>query len=658
MLRGSANPDHLGAQRPIQRVTAAPTILEMDAPRVADRLRAAVADALVGRRAEGDRLRAWVDDADGPAAIFVHGPAGIGKTALLTGTFAATGAVIVDARDVEPTPSALLAHLGALLGAAVVAPTDVAAALIDTGVDALVVDSYERFAVLDAFIRNHLLPALPASVTTLIGGRNPPNVAWRTSPGWRRLIAELQLGPLTAPEAADLVRRRVDDVALVAAACRFGRGHPLALELAGEAMARHPGLDVRGGPPPEVVEELVEVFMEDLGPDVREVVEASAVLRRVTLPMLAAVLERPERDVATAWRAMSSLPFTQVLRDGLYLNPVVQDVVAGSVELRDPAGVRAVRRRAAAVALATVGTAPGWATTADLLHLVQNPIVRNAFEPPAGLEHPVEVARPDDVPTVLAIVRRHAGDEEAALVARWAAAHPDQLVVSRGDEGEVRAFSIVVEAAAMHPDLRADDPVAAAIADDLVARPLRVGGRALVNRQGFTADHGDQPCPELALMIVDLKRTYLELRPDLLRVYAVCRADGPLAPTMVALGFGPVGRRSVGSCLFEIWALEMPPGSVDAWLAGHVELETTPTPTSPRAGPSSTAGAAATATLSPREREVVAALADGLTNQQLSERLFISERTANRHLSNIFTKLGVRNRTAAARMAIEAGLVD
>ncbi len=61
------------------------------------------------------------------------------------------------------------------------------------------------------------------------------------------------------------------------------------------------------------------------------------------------------------------------------------------------------------------------------------------------------------------------------------------------------------------------------------------------------------------------------------------------------------------------------------------------------------------ARLTAREREVLGALADGLTNRQLADRLFISERTANRHLSNIFTKLGVRNRTAAARIAIEAG---
>jgi DNA-binding CsgD family transcriptional regulator len=149
-------------------------------------------------------------------------------------------------------------------------------------------------------------------------------------------------------------------------------------------------------------------------------------------------------------------------------------------------------------------------------------------------------------------------------------------------------------------------------------------------------------------MVVDLKRTYLEMRPDLLRVYDTAPADGPLAPMLGALGFTLVGNeRSV-----DLWALEMPTGSVDAWIAGHIEVETAPPAVAWTADPPRQL-----ASLSAREREVLAALADGLTNQELAERLFISERTANRHLSNIFTKLGVRNRTAAARVAIEAGLV-
>jgi DNA-binding CsgD family transcriptional regulator len=362
------------------------------------------------------------------------------------------------------------------------------------------------------------------------------------------------------------------------------------------------------------------------------------------------VLERDDAAAERAWVALRDLPFATVRPDGVELQAVVQDVAATRLELRDPGRAAELRRRAARAALATVQQAPGWAATADLLHLVQNPVVRSGFLPPAGAQHPVETATATDLPDVLAITERHLGADESAWLQRWWHHHPAGLSVSRGPGGGVRAFSMIVEAAAVAPELLRDDPAASAMAADLQARPLRRGGRALLSRRMLTSERGAHPCPELALMVVDLKRTYLEMRPDLLRVYDTADADGPLAPMVRALGFVLVtGGRSPG-----LWALEMPTGSVDAWIAGHIELETSAPPAVARtADPSRQL-----ASLSAREREVLAALSDGLTNQELAERLFISERTANRHLCNIFTKLGVRNRTAAARVAIEAGLAS
>jgi len=49
--------------------------------------------------------------------------------------------------------------------------------------------------------------------------------------------------------------------------------------------------------------------------------------------------------------------------------------------------------------------------------------------------------------------------------------------------------------------------------------------------------------------------------------------------------------------------------------------------------------------LSPREREVAAMVAEGLTNREIAARLFISERTADGHLEHIREKLGVHTRT-------------
>src|SRR5262249_49048265 len=95
----------------------------MESDLVADRLALAAAAALVGRERERDQLRAWVRDPDGPSAVFVPGPAGIGKTALVTGTLIGPTTVVVDAREVEPTPSTVLAHIGSVLGLEGAVPT-------------------------------------------------------------------------------------------------------------------------------------------------------------------------------------------------------------------------------------------------------------------------------------------------------------------------------------------------------------------------------------------------------------------------------------------------------------------------------------------------------------------------------------------------------
>jgi DNA-binding NarL/FixJ family response regulator len=60
--------------------------------------------------------------------------------------------------------------------------------------------------------------------------------------------------------------------------------------------------------------------------------------------------------------------------------------------------------------------------------------------------------------------------------------------------------------------------------------------------------------------------------------------------------------------------------------------------------------------LTDREREVLALVAQGLSNQQIADALVISERTARTHVSNILSKLGVASRTQAALLAIRENI--
>jgi DNA-binding NarL/FixJ family response regulator len=64
----------------------------------------------------------------------------------------------------------------------------------------------------------------------------------------------------------------------------------------------------------------------------------------------------------------------------------------------------------------------------------------------------------------------------------------------------------------------------------------------------------------------------------------------------------------------------------------------------------------APAGLTAREQEVLALLAEGLQDKEISHRLVISERTVHHHVSAILSKIGVTSRSAAAREAARMGI--
>ncbi|WP_241968043.1 response regulator transcription factor [Streptomyces sp. ICBB 8177] len=58
--------------------------------------------------------------------------------------------------------------------------------------------------------------------------------------------------------------------------------------------------------------------------------------------------------------------------------------------------------------------------------------------------------------------------------------------------------------------------------------------------------------------------------------------------------------------------------------------------------------------LSPREREILALIGEGLTNRQIGGRLFLSEKTVKNHISRLLAKLGVERRVQAAVLATQS----
>ena len=620
---------------------------------VADRMVELAGRGWVGRERELGALSAAAAAEEPPFLVaFVHGPGGIGKSHLVRRLLdhlppPARG-VYLDGRDVEPTPGGLRRALGRALGLAEAEPgmASLTRALAARST-VLVIDTYEVLGLVDAWLRTRFLPALPATTLTVLAGRDRPALAWHTAAGWPGLVAEFPLAVLSEQEADQLLRLRGLDESQVRWAGAFAHGHPLALELAAAAVHADPRCT---DAPPVAPAGLLEALLGGLAPETVEVVEAASTLRRVTEPVLAAVLDVP--SARAAFDVLRALPFTEPTGDGLLLHEVVRDTVGDDLSMRDPGRRRAYRHRAARH-VAEHGhstTADPWLHTADLMFLIENPVLREACFPSARPAHWVEPATPLDRAVVADIAARHESPAAAATLRRWWDRHPETFSVARGPDGAVAAFVQIAELDRLDERLLTSDPVAQVWRTHLREHPPAADDRVLVMRRWLGRESGELRSPAVSACWLDVKRVYLQLRPRLRRIYSVMVDLPRLAPIFVPLGFAPAGDPVIvdGVTHHPVW-LDFGTGSVDGWLAGLIGAETS--------GPAAPASGSVIG-LSSRELEVLRLVADGRSNREIGELLFISEKTAGRHLSNIFVKLDVHNRAGAARIAAEQGLTQ
>jgi hypothetical protein len=467
--------------------------------RVEQRLAEARRRQFIGRRAEIELFRVALREEEPPFnLLFLHGPGGIGKTALLD-QYARIAAKMgrpvlrLDGHDIHASPHGFALALSSALGLA--AGEDPIPALFRLRAPVLLIDTFEALEPIEGWIRDRLLPLLPADTVTVIAGRNPPSDQWRSDPGWADLSRIISLRNLRPEESRALLAARGVPPERHEDILRFTHGHPLALSLAAEvARQGHIAADLTTAGL-EVLGPLLERFVAGTpSPLHRQALEAASVAYRTTQATLTAALGIPQGDETARelFEWLRGLPTMEQGSRGLFPHDIVRDALFDDLRLRDPEQLRRLSRRIARLESSRFLNSRGteqhtafWAMMYVRRHL---PSAGPFFDWSVLGQVFAERARPEDREGILAMVKEHEGAASAEVAARWLQQQPEAFSVFRSVGGEPAGF-----ACHLLTDLEGDayefDPALAAIRDHIRRHgPLRQGERISVHRYWMGRD--------------------------------------------------------------------------------------------------------------------------------------------------------------------------
>jgi hypothetical protein len=546
-----------------------------------DRLERRAVEALAGRRAELERLEAFALG-DEPLVMHIQGIPGTGKTHLLNALTASIGGkhvrvVRMDARWCEPSPAAFCRVLCRELGASESEDSAVVATSLSHGAKRtlLILDSYESFRLVDSWLRQVFLPSLGDNVRIILSSREAPRPAWRIAPAWRGLFDSMLLETFSPEAALEHLTSEGMPEGSARELNRVAHGHPLALSL-GLALYSAGG-QVRGSAATlqEVLEHMAALFLEDADPGTIQIVQAACLLRTATAPLLAAML--PDIPANDALDRLRALPFVSAGPHGLLVHEAVREPVTAALKARDPARYQSYRRAASEVVRDQYRQAPRsdhWRCTADVLYLLENQTLREGFFPTTESPVSVEPARADDAKSISEIIHKFDGPQTRQALEQWWHYHPDSFFVVRDEDGGVQGFYQAIVASKVHRNVLGKDPLAASWARDLPRSEDK--GAALWLRRSLDRDTGEGPSSGQAACWLDIKRTYLELRPRLRWVYT-CYGDAELyRRSFEQLGFrlADEGRPVLDRVMQHTFRLDMGMDSVDGWLSNLLAQET------------------------------------------------------------------------------------
>ncbi|UBU11354.1 BTAD domain-containing putative transcriptional regulator [Nonomuraea gerenzanensis] len=541
----------------------------------------------VGRAAE---RAAFVDllEQGRPGVLFVRGPAGIGKSALLcqlAEDAAAEGRPVRHLRAGAEARGRLERVAGARecleRGAGLRERLERCAEELAGAVGpVLLIDSFEELAELEPWLRDDYLRRLPADTVVVLAGRTGPSAAWLTDPAWSGAITIRHLEALTAAESTALLEARGVEPGLRGSIADFAAGHPFALSLAAEVGR---SMSATGQPARrEAVRQVVDEVLARLAGDVpselhRRALHVCAHARHTTEDLLAAVL--PEGRAAELFDWLAAQPYVETAARGLDVGGVLREALDHHLRWRDPAGYERMHRTIRHYAMGDLlrGARDPLASVAvmrTISRLRRRGGVLNRYVSQVGEEdvRACEVT-PADHDELVAMARESQGELTAASVRFWLNRRPEAftLLRSRADN-RLRAYLTWLTLRRLEPEELDADPVVGEIWHDVSRRmALPQGAHVGIARHLICPAFEAKPSPITDVFQAWLLRRWLH-EPGLAASYLLV-ANGPLwRPLMAYLGQYELTHAGAGHpyAIFGHDWLADPP---EAWRDHHLDEE-------------------------------------------------------------------------------------
>ena len=549
-------------------------------PRLSDRLFAARRARFVGRGAELDLFaRALAADEPPFAVLHVVGPGGIGKTTLLqefAGVAARAGrpVVFIDARHVEPLPDHLLAALAQALGVQAGTVTALAARWPADGI--LIIDTVETIAALDAWLRETLLPQLPARTLVVLAGRHAPAPAWSTDIEWAPLTRVLALRNLPPDESQSYLALRGVDAACHAQALAMTHGHPLALSLVADACARSPAEAFDLDHEPDIVRTLLQKLFEKVpSAQHRLALDACATIPAMTEPVLAVALGCDDAHAIFEW--VAGLSFIEHGPRGLFPHDLAREVLYADSRWRNPELRRTLNARLMAHLYERFQRAQGveqqriWF---DLIYVQRyNPGLRSFYSWSDVHTVHAQLIEPRDEAAILEMTARHEGAASAAVAAHWLRRQPTAFLAFRDATGDLVGYMVNLRLeAATAEDCAADPALNPALAFMGARGPVRAGEQ--VSYQRFWMGRDDHQSGRATMNVVGANASaYWTSHPSLAWNFVATADPEHFAPmfTSIHVWRSPEADFEVGGRRYGVFAHDWRTEPIAQWLQAKVE---------------------------------------------------------------------------------------